>query len=89
MCRSSSPLFGNPVFRRFSRDEFAGRLRLSSAFRQEGMGFEVLMSADAGLDSYEMVELGETSRLSPSDVLVTRASLFVVVARRESIGHEP
>lgn len=53
------------------------------------MGFEVLMSADAGLDSYEMVELGETSRLSPSDVLVTRASLFVVVARRESIDHEP
>ena len=45
MCRSSSPRFGTPVFRRCSRDEFEQRLRLPRVFRQEGMGFGVLISA--------------------------------------------
>jgi hypothetical protein len=47
MRRSSSPLFGDLIFLRFSLDEFERRLPLSSAFRQEGMGFGMLMSADA------------------------------------------
>ncbi len=47
MCRLSSPLFGGPGFRRFSRDKFEQRLRQSSAFRQEGMGSGVIMSVDA------------------------------------------
>lgn len=47
MCRSSSPLFGARVFRRFSGDEFERRCRQPRAFRQEGMDHGVTMSADA------------------------------------------
>jgi hypothetical protein len=47
MCRSSSPRFGDQVFRRCSRDEFERWIRLPSAFRQEGIGFMGIMSADA------------------------------------------
>ncbi len=46
MRRSSSPRFGDQVFRRCSRDEFERHLSPSSAFRQEGMGSGVLMRAD-------------------------------------------
>lgn len=47
MYRSSSPLSGAPVFRRFSRDEFERRTRLPRAFQLKGMGSGVIMSADA------------------------------------------
>lgn len=47
MCRLLSPLFGDPVFRRFSGDEFERLLRLSRAFHQERMGSGVIMSANA------------------------------------------
>jgi hypothetical protein len=47
MCRSSSPLFAGPVFRRISRDEFARRVGRLSAFRQREMGSGVCMSVDA------------------------------------------
>lgn len=46
MCRSSSPLFGDQVFWRCFRDGFEQWIRLASAFRQEGMDSEVIMSAD-------------------------------------------
>ena len=38
MRRSSSPRFGDLVFQWCSPDEFQRCVRLSSAFRQEGMG---------------------------------------------------
>ncbi len=71
MCRSSSPLFGDPVFRRFSRNEFERRFvcRAHSARRRWARGFHKRRCG--GFDWYETVELGETSRLSPPDVLVT------------------
>jgi len=47
MCRSSSPHFGAPVFRRFSGDELERRVRQASAFRQEGMDSGGIMGADA------------------------------------------
>lgn len=47
MCRSSSPLFGDPVFRRFSRDEFELRPRLPKTFRRKGMSSGGDMNANA------------------------------------------
>ncbi len=46
MCRSSSPHFGVPGFRRFSRDEYERCVRQARAFRQEGMGPGVIMSTN-------------------------------------------
>ena len=59
MCRSPSPLFGAPVFRRFSGEEFARRCGQPSAFRQEGMSHMVTMSADA---EYRLVRGGQDGR---------------------------
>ena len=71
MCRSSSPLFGDLVFRRFSRDEFERRVRLSSAFRQEGMGSGG-SDPTRSFDSYETVQGGRgKNAYQPPDVLVT------------------
>jgi hypothetical protein len=55
MCRSSSPLFGDPIFRRCSRDEFERRLRQMGHFAMEmGSGARTYR-----LDLYETVEMGE------------------------------
>ena len=51
MRRSSSPRFGDPVFRRCSRDEFEWRLGLLTAFPQDMMGSEVAMNADADAEA--------------------------------------
>jgi len=61
MCRSSSPLFGAPIFRRFSRDEFERCVRQSNAFRQEGMVPAAHERRTRCLDSYETIEMDETS----------------------------
>lgn len=90
MCRSSSPLFGDPNFPQFSRDEFERGLRRPRAFRPEGKGSGVLMSADA---EARLVLDGRDGRYKhdgqPRDVLVTRASILAVAAWRETIRHEP
>lgn len=56
MCRSSSPLFGAPVSRRFSRNEFERRFRQSRAFCQEEMGSGGHKCRCGGFDWYETVE---------------------------------
>ena len=55
MCRSFSPRFGDLVFRRCSRDEFEWRVRLSSAFRQEGMSSWVMPFGSIILDAISLV----------------------------------
>lgn len=77
MYRSFSPLFGDPVFRRFSRDEFERLLRLSEAFRQKRMGSRTPMSADAeALGSYETCKAS-----TPDGVRLAPLSLRLVSGR--------
>jgi hypothetical protein len=66
MCRSSSPLFGDPMFRQCSRDESERRVRQTGHFARE-MGSGMIMSAGA---EAQLVRDGRDKRAyQPPDVL--------------------